>query len=74
MLSQPFTVDSMKLLLRSDDSQQYKYYIEVSLDEEHWTRVVDRTDDFSSSWQTCSFDPCAVLYIRIVGTAERRAR
>lgn len=49
-------------------SRSYSYYIEVSMDQKDWVRVIDHTHYFCRSWQYLYFAPRVVRYIRIVGT------
>ena len=46
----------------------YSYYIEVSMDQEDWVKVVDHTKYLCRSWQDLYFPARVVRYIRIVGT------
>lgn len=61
-------VNHIKMLLWDKDLRSYSYYIEVSMDQKDWTRVIDHTNYFCRSWQYLYFDPTVVRYIRIVGT------
>ncbi|XP_001605281.2 BTB/POZ domain-containing protein 9 [Nasonia vitripennis] len=61
-------INHMKMLLWDRDGRSYSYYIEVSMDEKDWVRVIDHSQYFCRSWQYLYFEPQAVLYIRIVGT------
>ncbi|KAI4895815.1 hypothetical protein NFI96_021993, partial [Prochilodus magdalenae] len=56
------------LLLWDCDERSYSYYIEVSTNQQHWTKVVDRTKVACRSWQTLKFDKSAASFVRIVGT------
>uniref|UniRef100_A0A3P9GZ48 BTB/POZ domain-containing protein 9 n=1 Tax=Oryzias latipes TaxID=8090 RepID=A0A3P9GZ48_ORYLA len=67
-LAQPYAVGSLRLLLWDCDERSYSYYIEVSTDQQHWVRVVDRTKVACRSWQTLTFDKQPASFIRIVGT------
>ncbi len=49
-------------------SRSYSYYIEVSVDQKDWERIVDHTRYNCRSWQYLYFEPRVVRYIRIVGT------
>ncbi|XP_028968052.1 BTB/POZ domain-containing protein 9-like [Galendromus occidentalis] len=73
-LSQPFALNRIEMLLAGGDARQYSYYVETSLDKEHWTRVVDRTAEDCRGWQTLSFEMLPMIYIRIVGTASTCGR
>ncbi|XP_034172159.1 BTB (POZ) domain containing 9 isoform X2 [Osmia lignaria lignaria] len=61
-------INHVKMLLWDKDMRSYSYYLEVSMDQEDWVRVIDHTEYFCRSWQYLYFEPRVVLYIRIVGT------
>lgn len=67
-LAQPFSISSLRLLLWDCDERSYSYYVEVSTDQQHWTRVVDRTRVACRSWQTLRFEQQPASFVRIVGT------
>ncbi|XP_043076097.1 BTB/POZ domain-containing protein 9-like [Puntigrus tetrazona] len=67
-LAQPYVISSLRLLLWDCDQRSYSYYIEVSTDQQHWTRVLDRTAAACRSWQTLRFDRQPAAFVRIVGT------
>ncbi|XP_061901041.1 BTB/POZ domain-containing protein 9 [Entelurus aequoreus] len=67
-LAQPFCIGSLRLLLWDCDERSYSYYIEVSSNQQEWTKVVDRTRLACRSWQTLKFDKQPASFIRIVGT------
>lgn len=67
-LAQPYVIDSMRMLLWDCDNREYSYYIEVSLNQRQWYKVVDRTQQSCRSWQLMSFEPRPISYIKIVGT------
>ncbi|XP_014211597.1 BTB/POZ domain-containing protein 9 [Copidosoma floridanum] len=67
-LNTQYILNHMKMLLWDRDTRSYSYYIEVSMDEKDWIRVIDHTQYFCRSWQYLYFEPRIVLYIRIVGT------
>lgn len=71
-LSQPFMIDSLRLLLWDHNSRYYHYYIDCSLDNQNWTRIVDRTSQRSRSWQNFAFNP--MMYIKIGGTHNTENR
>lgn len=70
-LSQPYSVNCMRLLL-DPCWGEYSYYIEISLDKNDWTRVVDRTAGFHHGLQTIHFDTRPVIFIKIVGTKSSK--
>ena len=51
-----------------DPSRAYSYYIEVSMDQKDWVRIIDHTRYHCRSWQHLYFPLRVVRYIRIVGT------
>ncbi|KAG7188383.1 hypothetical protein KM043_008036 [Ampulex compressa] len=61
-------INHVKMLLWDRDLRSYSYYLEVSMDQKDWVRVIDHTDYFCRSWQYLYFEPRVILYIRIVGT------
>ncbi|KAK0146290.1 BTB/POZ domain-containing protein 9 [Merluccius polli] len=67
-LGQPFIINHVRLLLWDRDSRSYSYYIEVSMDELDWVRVVDHSKSLCRSWQNLYFTPRVCRYVRIVGT------
>lgn len=48
--------------------RSYSYYVDVSMDQKDWVRVVDHSKYLCRSWQELYFPPKVVRYIRIVGT------
>ncbi|KAK2897055.1 hypothetical protein QQF64_005310 [Cirrhinus molitorella] len=67
-LAQPYMLGSMRLLLWDCDERSYSYYVELSTNQQHWVRVIDRTKVACRSWQTLAFDRQPASFIRIVGT------
>ena len=68
-LAQPFALHSMKLLLWDMDTRDYSYYIETSLDNKMWTKVVDKRKEACKSWQYLNLERLTpASFIRIVGT------
>ncbi|XP_037541597.1 BTB/POZ domain-containing protein 9 [Nematolebias whitei] len=67
-LAQPYSIGSLRLLLWDCDERSYSYYIEVSTNQQLWTKVVDRTRVSCRSWQTLKFENQPASFIRIVGT------
>lgn len=61
-------INHFKMLLWDRDKREYSYYIDVSMDQKDWVRVVDHTKHLCRSWQSLYFSPRVVRYIRIVGT------
>lgn len=67
-LAQPYFVSCMRLLLWDRDNRTYSYYVEVSNDQQNWTKIADRTQDRCRSWQYIFFDARPVTFVKIVGT------
>jgi len=67
-LDMPAIVNSVTLLLWDRDMRSYSYYIEVSMDDHDYVRVVDHTRFLCRSYQYLRFPARVVRYIRIVGT------
>lgn len=67
-LGQPAILNHVRLLLWDRDSRSYSYYLEVSMDELDWVRVVDHSTVLCRSWQNLFFHPRVCRYIRVVGT------
>ena len=69
-----FTADNFDLIkkkLMADYyfwCRSYSYYVDVSMDQKDWVRVIDYTKYLCRSWQELYFTPRVVKYIRIVGT------
>lgn len=61
-------INYVKMLLWDRDLRSYSYYIEVSIDQKDWVRVIDHSEYFCRSWQYLYFEPRVALYVRIVGT------
>ncbi|CAH1379429.1 unnamed protein product [Tenebrio molitor] len=56
------------MMLWDTDSRYYSYYIEVSLDQENWKKVVDYSSYSCRSIQALYFKEEIAQYVRIVGT------
>lgn len=61
-------INQIKLLLWDRDVRSYAYYIEVSVNNSSWERVIDHTNYMCRSWQFLYFPSRAVRYIKLVGT------
>ncbi len=57
-----------RLLLWDCDDRRYSFYVEVSTNARDWTTVCDRSRQPCQSWQSISFNPLPVVYVKIVGT------
>ncbi|KAJ8942635.1 hypothetical protein NQ318_013348 [Aromia moschata] len=67
-LGVPSIINHVKMLLWDRDTRSYSYYIEVSMDQKDWVRVIDYSQYSCRSWQHLYFTNRVVQYIRIVGT------
>uniref|UniRef100_A0A2H1VX80 BTB/POZ domain-containing protein 9 n=1 Tax=Spodoptera frugiperda TaxID=7108 RepID=A0A2H1VX80_SPOFR len=63
-------INNIRLLLWDRDNRSYAYYIEVSVDQKDWVRVIDHSNYFCRSWQNLYFEPRVVQYIKLVGTSN----
>lgn len=61
-------INHIKILLWDRDVRSYSYYIEVSVNQSNWERVVDHTKYNCRSWQFLHFPSRAVRFIKLVGT------
>ncbi|GIZ01715.1 hypothetical protein CEXT_34661 [Caerostris extrusa] len=68
MLGKQCIINHMKILLWDRDMRSYSYFVEVSVDQKDWVRVVDHTQYLCRSWQQLYFKTRVVRYIKIVGT------
>ena len=59
---------NFRLLLWDCDDRSYSYYVEVSIHQQRWTRVADKSQEACKSWQYLQFDPLPVAFVRIIGT------
>ncbi|XP_066254986.1 BTB/POZ domain-containing protein 9-like [Euwallacea similis] len=67
-LGVPSIINHIRMLLWDRDIRSYSYYVEVSMEQKDWVRVVDYGQYCCRSWQHLYFDTRVVQYIRIVGT------
>ncbi|KAI1729890.1 f5/8 type C domain-containing protein [Ditylenchus destructor] len=69
-LGRSFIINHIKLWLpdREQRNQTYSYYVEVSMDQKDWVRVIDHTQYLCRSVQNLFFRERVVKYVRIVGT------
>lgn len=61
-------VNHIKILLWDRDARSYSYFVEVSVNQTKWEKVIDHTLYNCRSWQFLYFPSRAVRYIRLVGT------
>ncbi|XP_040579007.1 LOW QUALITY PROTEIN: BTB/POZ domain-containing protein 9 [Lepeophtheirus salmonis] len=67
-LGMQYTLNLIRMLLWDREQRSYSYYIEVSMDQKDWYRVIDHSKYVCRSWQQLYFHPKVVKYIRIFGT------
>lgn len=63
-----YIINNIELFLFDRDQLAYSYYVETSMDQKEWTRVIDHTEYICRSRQQLYFPQQVVKYIRIVGT------
>ncbi|OQV15078.1 BTB/POZ domain-containing protein 9 [Hypsibius exemplaris] len=73
-LGSPCIINHIRMLLWDRDLRSYSYYVELSNDEVHWTKVVDYSHFACRSWQEIYFAQCTVQHIRVVGTRNTANR
>lgn len=56
------------MLLWDQNWRSYSYYVEVSLDQVQWERIIDYRAYYCRSWQYLHFAPRAARFIRLTGT------
>lgn len=56
-LGSPSIFNEIKLLLWDKDVRSYSYFVEVSMNDKDWIRVVDYSAYLCRSWQTLYFKP-----------------
>lgn len=69
-LSQPFVLDSMRLLLWDNDDRVFRYEINVSTDQVNWKTVARKEKE--RSWQNIKFEPTPVVFVRIMGISNSK--
>ncbi|XGW01891.1 hypothetical protein V3C99_014181 [Haemonchus contortus] len=68
-LPQPYLISTMRLLLWDCDDRYYSYYVEVSVDQINWIKVIDRRIKQCRSWQLLELAAAVpVVFVKIVGT------
>ncbi|TGZ74333.1 hypothetical protein CRM22_000993 [Opisthorchis felineus] len=73
-LGKPSIVNTIRMQLWDREVRCYSYYVEVSLDQVTWHRVVDYRTYLCRSWQTLHFPTRVVHYFRITGTRNTSNR
>uniref|UniRef100_A0A0K8TP45 BTB/POZ domain-containing protein 9 n=1 Tax=Tabanus bromius TaxID=304241 RepID=A0A0K8TP45_TABBR len=61
-------LNHIKILLWDKDARSYSYFVEVSVNQTQWDRVIDYTEYNCRSWQFLYFPSRPVRYIKLVGT------
>lgn len=61
-----FIINQIKFLLWDRNDRWYCYFVEVSEDKENWKLIHSATYE-CKSWQTITFEPHVVRYIKLVG-------
>jgi len=67
-LGMPCIINRINLLLWDRDQRAYSYFVEVSMDQKDWVKIVDHSKYHCRSWQFLYFPSRVVRYLRIVGT------
>lgn len=67
-LGQPYYIGSLRLLLWDCDERTYCFYIETSTNQKDWEMAIDKRREHQHSWQSYTFNPRPVVFIKIVGT------
>ncbi|CAL8103889.1 unnamed protein product [Calicophoron daubneyi] len=73
-LGKPSIVNTIRMQLWDREVRCYSYYVEVSLDQLTWYRVVDYRNYLCRSWQTLHFPARVIHYVRITGTRNTSNR
>jgi BTB/POZ domain-containing protein 9 len=64
----PVFLNHVNMRLWDNDGRYYSYYVEVSIDQKKWKKIVDYSQYACRSHQELYFDKQIVQYVRIVGT------
>lgn len=56
-LGSPSIFNQIKLLLWDKDIRSYSYYVEISMNETDWIRIIDYSNYLCRSWQNLYFKP-----------------
>ncbi|XP_054166413.1 BTB/POZ domain-containing protein 9-like [Oppia nitens] len=69
-LTEPYEINHIKMRLSEliSGKGEYSYFIETSIDNEKWMKVIDYSKFICRSWQQLFFDNVNVKYIKVVGT------
>ena len=63
-----FIINHIKILLWDLDNRSYSYFVEVSVEKEHWELIIDHSTYYCRSWQYLYFEKRPCKFIRITGT------
>nr|CAB3226454.1 BTB/POZ domain-containing protein 9-like [Phallusia mammillata] len=67
-LGQQSIINCIRMLLWDKDNRSYSYFVEVSVDDKEWIKVIDHSAFLCRSWQELYFPKRVVRYIRVTGT------
>ncbi|CAJ0929536.1 unnamed protein product, partial [Mesorhabditis belari] len=67
-LGNPYMINKIVMSLYERDTRWYSYFIEVSMDNEDWLRLVDYREFLCRGKQNLYFERRPARFIRIVGT------
>ncbi|KAJ3643692.1 hypothetical protein Zmor_026389 [Zophobas morio] len=64
----PFVINYIRMCLYDGDLRTFRYYVEVSLDQKTWKKVIDYSELACRSYQHLYFEREIVQYVKVVGT------
>ncbi|KAJ3643690.1 hypothetical protein Zmor_026387 [Zophobas morio] len=64
----PFLINHIRMGLYDKDLRTYRYYVEVSVDQKKWKKVIDYSELGCRSYQDLYFENKVVQYVRVIGT------
>ncbi|KAJ3643694.1 hypothetical protein Zmor_026390 [Zophobas morio] len=64
----PFVINHIRMCLYDGDLRTYRYYVEVSVDQKKWKKVIDYSELGCRSYQDLYFEKKVVQYVKIIGT------
>ncbi|RZC41762.1 F5 F8 type C domain containing protein [Asbolus verrucosus] len=67
-LATPAFINHIYMMLWDKEMRYYCYYVEVSLDQRKWKKVIDYSHSSCRSYQNLFLEEEIVQYIRVVGT------
>ena len=62
-LGRPSIINTIRMLLWDKDQRSYSYIVECSLDNQHWTQLVDYSEYPCRSWQRIHFSAKVVRFV-----------